>query len=174
MGHLRPILLLALGALGGTGCLSDSPDDFGFGAKDLPNPGGWMESGDFVCRDFGVLWEVSKTQAVLNGFRLDDDATSDRRRQIVTRWKLDLATAKYSGFRRRRFLEFLPRKEPKDAWKVRVATVVQRNADMDDPLNPAKAEWRNAAPDLEDAERIAYIIETQFREPGPSKEFEIR
>ena len=60
----------------------------------------------------------------------------------------------------------------KDGWRVRVATVVQRNADMDNPLNPTTAEWRDAAPNIEDAERVAYLIEAQFRDFGASRELE--
>jgi hypothetical protein len=52
--------------------------------------------------------------------------------------------------------------------------VKQRNVDIDDPLNPVSAEWRTDAPDVEDAEIVAWRIESEFRSMGPSKEFEMR
>jgi hypothetical protein len=74
----------------------------------------------------------------------------------------------------RRYVEILPEEGKKDIWRVRVSTVIQRNADLTDPLNPAKAEWRRAGPDPEDAERVVYLIESEFRDFGPSPEFEMR
>lgn len=176
MKAARRALLAALLAAPGLlpGCMTDSPDDYSFPASNNPDPEGWVESGTFICRDFELLWETAKIHAVRGGYRIDDDATSLRSRRIVTTWKVDLATTKNAGHRKRRFVAFSEDASVQDGWKARVATVRQRNVDMDEPLNPMRAEWRSHDPDLEDAERVAYMIESQFRDYGPSKEFEVR
>ncbi len=168
-----PLLLAAL-LLAAPGCMTDSPDDYGFSAPEMPSPESFVESGTFVCRDFDLLWEVAKVQVCKGEYRIDDDATSLKRRRVVTNWKLDLGYVKNSGKRRRRFVEFREAEGIKEGWKVAVATVVQRNADMDDPLNPSRADWRKEGSDDEDAERIGFMIESQFRDFGPSPEFEVR
>jgi hypothetical protein len=166
-----PTLLLAVFL---AGCMTDSPDEYSLGAKDLPSPEEeeWSSSGEFRCEDFPVLWEVSKAQAAKNGFRIDDDATTFKERRIVTAWRVDMAVMKNDGKRRRRYVEFDEVKEKKNTWKVRVATVRQRNVDIDDPLNPINAEWKTDEADADDSDRVAYMIEAQFSVPGPSKEFE--
>ncbi len=168
---LLPALLLL--AATGAGC-AWVPGDYTSSGKDMPEPESWLESEIFLCHDLELLWETAKIQAAKNGFRIDDDATSFTRRRVVTTWKNDLATAQSEGKRRRRFVEFREIKDAKDAWKVRVCTALQRNVDLDSPLDPASADWRQDAPDEEDAERLAFLIESQFRDYGPSKESEYR
>ncbi len=171
---LRPLLLLATALL--AGCMANSPDEYSPTARDLPEPskGDWSRSGDFRCEEFPVLWEVAKSQASKNGYRVDDDATTFKRRRIRTAWNVEMAVMKNEGKRRRRYVEFEEQKDVKHGWCVRVATVRQRNVDIDDPLNPMGAEWRKDDPDTDDSELVAYMIEAQFNVPGPSKEFERR
>ena len=168
---LAALLLLAFP---GAGCIDLASDSFNTEAKDVPKPEGWVESEIFLCHDFDLLWETAKIQVVKNGYRIDDDATSNTRRRIVTAWKVDLAPSKGEGKRRRRFVEFREVKDAKDAWRVAVATVKQRNDDYDQPLNEAAAAWRSDPPDEEDARQVAYLIEARFSDYGPSKEFEYR
>jgi hypothetical protein len=166
--------LLAALALAAPGCLSDSPDDYGLRAGDMPSPEGWVAGEPFLCHDFDVLWETAKIQAVRGGYRIDDDATTQSLRRVVTAWKTDLSIRRSDGRRTRRFIELRPEEGQKNAWRARVATVVQRNVDLDDPLNPANAEWRSADPDADDAERVLWLLEARFREFGPSKELDYR
>lgn len=169
------LLVLALGAgLPASGCLSFSHDDYWAAAADLPKPAkeGWITSAGFRVEDFDVLWETAKGQACKGGWRIDDDATTYSKRRIVTAWKTDLSISRGTGKRRRRFIEFEEEKDVKNGWLIHVNTVVQKNVDIDDPLNPAAAKWREDEPDTEDAERVAYMVGAQFREFGPSKEFE--
>jgi hypothetical protein len=165
------ILLLAAGL---AGCMTDSPDEYTFNAPGLPKPGKaeWSVSESFRCDDFPVLWEVAKSQASKNGYRIDDDATTFKDRRVVSSWKTEMAVMKNEGKRRRRFVEFEEQKGTKSMWKVRVATIRQRNADIDDPLNPLNAEWKKDEPDMDDSDRIAFMIQAQFTDFGPSKEFE--
>lgn len=172
----RALPLLLAAALAVPGCLSFSPDDYFGAASDLPTPenAAWVRSESFRCDDFDVLWETCKIQIVKGGYSIDDDATTYKNRQIVTRWKVELGLSRSSGKRRRRFVRFEEVKEMKAGWKVGVATVQQQNVDIEDPLNPAAAKWRKDEPDTEDAETVAYMVMAQFRELGPSKEFENR
>ncbi|HEU4395322.1 MAG TPA: hypothetical protein VFS92_07130 [Planctomycetota bacterium] len=173
---MRPLALAVLSAalaLSATGCMSDSPDDWSFPASDNPSPDGWVQGEPFPCSDFDVLWETSKIHAVRGGYRIDDDGTSQSRKRIVTAWKVELAPRKGDGCRRRRFIEVQEVEGRKNQWRARVSTVVQRNMDLDDPLNAANAEWRKADPDVDDAERVLWMLEARFRDFGPSKEFEI-
>jgi len=167
-------LALVVLAASASSCLSDSADEFSFPAKDNPSPEGWVSSGSFIAPDFDVLWETAKNQACRGKYRIDDDATSYKSKHIITTWKLDLSTSRNDGKRRRRYVDFIPQKDVKNGWKVRVSTVRQRNVDLDQPLNPGNAEWRPDEPDVEDAEMVAWNIETSFRELGPSREFEMK
>jgi len=170
-------MILAAGlAAGVAGCMSDSPDEYSMNAKDLPKPAkaDWSLSDPFRCDDFPVLWEVAKIQAFKNGFRIDDDATTFKDRRIVSLWKTEPAVLKNEGKRYRRFVEFEEQKDTKSMWKVRVATVRQRNADIDDPLNPINAEWKPDEPERDDSDRVAFMIAAQFTDFGPSKEFEAK
>ena len=166
---LAAALALPLGA-----CMANSPDEYSWPARDMPYPEGWVESGAFPCGEFDLLWETAKVQACKAGHRIDDDATSYKRRRIVTVWKVEMAVRKSEGKRRRRFVDFVEQETPKGTWRVRVSTVRQRNVDIDDPLNPVSAEWRSDDPDTDDAERVAWMIESKFREFGPSPGFDGR
>jgi hypothetical protein len=168
------ILLLLAGAL--SGCMTDSPDEYTPNARDMPKPAkaDWSVSEAFRCDDFPVLWEVAKSQASKNRFRVDDDATTYKDRRIVTAWVVEMGVMKNDGKRRRRFVEFDEQPGVKSMWKVRVATVRQRNVDIDDPLNPLNAEWKKDEPDMDDSDRVAFMIAAQFTTFGPSKEFEAK
>jgi len=166
--------LLAAGALAPAGCMTDSPDDYSLPASDMPSPSGWVQGQPFPCTDFDVLWETAKIHAVRGGYRIDDDATSQTRRRIVTTWKVELSVRRGDGRRTRRFVEVEPVAGEKDQWRARVATVVQRNVDLDSPLDPANAEWRKSDPDPDDAGQVLWMLEARFRDFGPSKDFEIK
>jgi len=172
--RIPPALLLAAALAALPGCMSDSPDDYGLRASDMPAPKGWVTGEPFLCHDFDVLWESAKIQVVKGGYRIDDDATSQSLKRIVTTWKVDLSIRRNDGRRTRRFLELKPEEKEKNAWRARVATVVQKNVDLDEPLNPANAEWRSSDPDGDDAGRVLWMLEAQFREFGPSKELDYR
>jgi len=159
-------LLLPVILLGGCQTLTGVPD--------LPGPEGAVDSEGFLCHDFDLLWETAKIQATRQGYRIDDDATTYRERRIVTSWKTELATTVNDGKRRRRYVDFVEVPGQKNTWKVRVAVVVQKNGSFEDPLNPTAAKWKEDFPDVEDAQRVAYMIESQFREFGPSPEFQNR
>jgi hypothetical protein len=172
----RLLLVLALLPALGSGCINPGSDDYALPAREIPSAEGWVVSEPFPCTDFDVLWETAKAHAcrIGRGWRIDDDHTTYSKKRIVTAWNIELGMHRNDGRRRRRFVEFEEVKDPKGFWKVRVATVRQRNADIDDPSNPANAEWKADAPDLEDAEMVAFRIESQFRAFGPSREFELR
>jgi hypothetical protein len=155
-------------------CMADSPDEYSFAARDLPVPEHWYDSGSFRADSFDILWETAKIQACRGGYRIDDDATSLKNRVVITAWKTDLGVHKNEGKRRRRFVSFVEQPGLTAGWRVRVSTVRQRNVDIDDPLNIMAAEWRADEPDTDDAEKVAYGIEAQFRVFGPSKDFEQR
>ncbi len=172
---MKATAILLLGALL-AGCMTDSPDEYTPNARDMPTPGkaDWSVSEAFRCDDFPVLWEVAKGQASKNRFRVDDDATTYKDRRIVTAWRIEMGVMKNSGKRWRRFVEFDEQKGTKSMWKVRVATVQQRNVDIDDPLNPMNAEWKKDGADMDDSDRVAFMIAAQFSDFGPSKEFEAK
>ncbi len=166
------VVVVAAAALAGAGCQTLFPA--WVPAPDLPEPPTWVSSEPFQCFDFDGLWERCKIQATRSGYRIDDDATSYTSRRVVTTWKLDLSTGHNSGRRHRRFVSVEEVPETKDHFRVLVCTVVQRNEDTEDPLNPVSAQWRPWEPDLQDAERVAYTIAMGYRESGPSPEFEAR
>jgi hypothetical protein len=154
--------------------LSGCQSVLGMDAPDLPDPEGWVESRQFECFDEALLWETCKNLAQRNGYRIDDDATKYKEQLVVTTWKVQLAITRNDGKRRRRYVEMVKVPNRKAGWKVRCAVVKQKNEDIEDPLNPLMARWRTDVPDVEQAKRLAYLIENRFREPGPSPEFEDR
>jgi len=166
---LRGWAFAAALAVAAAGCQA-----LGGSAPDLPAPAGWVRSDPFEASDVLLVWEACKSRAARDGFRIDDDATTFRGRRVVTLWNTQLATTGNEGRRRRRFVEILDEEGRAGWYRVQAAVVVQRNEDVDDPLNPVSAKWREEAPDLEEAERLSYVIAARFRDYGPSREFEER
>jgi hypothetical protein len=167
---LASVLALGVASVAAPACQSV----FGKSAPDAPSPDGWVDSEPFKCLDEELLWELAKGAVARNGYRIDDDLTTWKGRRIVTAWYLDLSHRFDRGTRRRRFLEIVADKKKPGWYTARAAIVVQTNAEIADPLNPAEAKWRDAEPDTEEAERIAFTLASRFREGGPSEEFESR
>ena len=60
--------------------------------------------------------------------------------------------------------------EPEGGWDVSVVVQLQRNIDINNPSNPAEANWEDEAPNVDGANVILDKIESGFREPGGDDE----
>ena len=114
-----------------------------------------------------ILWEVIKVEVSRFGFDIDAEVSSEAAGTFETHWINELQPFRYEG--RRKKLKGVFEESPDRPGKFRVLLVtwMQRNADMEEPLNPAKAIWQNVDPDMGTTGRILKAIERHFREPDP-------
>ena len=127
-----------------------------------PSEGDMLSVDGIQVQDIRVIWEIVKLEAERSGFQLDRDATSMRRGEFETRWRMELAPFRYQG-RRKKMLGFV-REIPEGSrtFSVRVTTWVQQNADIADPMDPTKAIWQDIEPDVTTSEELLRRIKRHF------------
>lgn len=105
----------------------------------------WQSTEPLAAPSFELIWQRSRATLESMDYQIDDTRSRIDDRVMVTTWSMSLAPLRFEGTRRRAHLEF----EQTDAktWIVRCAVIRQRNADIDDPSNPAQANWEPAGPD---------------------------
>jgi hypothetical protein len=154
--HIRPGLLslalllgtaAALPACETTGILQGDPD------KAAPADEDWAATQPFKAPSKEILWDRVRTTLASEGYRADERMTRYDQGVIVTEWQALLAPNRFEGKRRRAHVEILPA-GLENQWTIRVAVLKQRNADIDQPTNPLKAQWE---PESVDANRTALL-----------------
>ncbi len=138
-----------------------------------PDPANMMPEGhDFVrskplaVPEFDFLWERCKFMMQTDGFGIDGSRSSRDKKEIVSQWKTILAPARYQGKRRRIVMRF---EEAGERWIASAAVVVQRNEDIDNPMEIARAVWKKDDADSRRAEVLIYRLETGFPDPEDEK-----
>ncbi|MEN8151393.1 MAG: hypothetical protein ABFS86_16370 [Planctomycetota bacterium] len=125
--------------------------------------------------DMEVLWpvliqELEKTET---GYIIDRDKTSRVTGEFETRWKMELAPYRYEG--RRRKILGVAREMPEGSkqFTVRLTIWQQRNADIEDPMDPSRAIWQDVDPDKATVDLLFYRIKQHFpdfrRSSGPAE-----
>jgi hypothetical protein len=114
--------------------------------------------------DIESLWEASDTVLRMEGYQIDTSRTAYEKREMYTHWEAHLAPNRFEGKRHRAIVKFT--KAPEGGWMVSVVVQMQRNIDINNPSNPAEANWEEMAPAATRAGVILYRIESGFREPG--------
>jgi hypothetical protein len=142
--------------------------------KLMPGDSDFVRSKPLHVPEFDFLWERSKFMLQTDGYGIDGSRTSRDEKEIVSQWKTILQPARYQGKRRRVVMRFEPAAgdDSKDAarWIAECAVVVQRNEDIQNPMEIARAVWKEDAPDLRRAEVFVYKLETGFQEPEEDDE----
>jgi hypothetical protein len=112
--------------------------------------------------DLNVLWEIVTIEVNRSGFDIDQLKSSSASGQFESHWVNELAPFRYEG-RRKKIVGMIEESPGRPgSYRVLLITWVQRNADLEDPLNPAKAIWQNADPDNGNTGQILYRIERHF------------
>lgn len=134
--------------------LGPNPDN------ETPGSGDFVRSKPLTVPEFDFLWERSKFMLQTDGYGIDGSRTDRGDHEIVSQWKTILSPARYQGKRRRVVLRFEEAGEGK--WIAEAAVTVQRNEDIQDPMQIARAVWKSDGPDLQRAEVFVYKLETGF------------
>ena len=150
-----PVTLGACEAM--TNPLAPNPDNA------MPSEGDFVRSKPMSVPEFDFLWERAKFMLQTDRFGVDGSRTSRDDKEIVSQWKTILAPARYQGKRRRVVMRFEEAGEGK--WIASAAMVVQKNDDIQNPMEIARAVWKSDAPDLRRSEVYIYRLETGFAEP---------
>jgi len=132
-------VLLAAPLAGGcetSGIFAGNPEN------QTPGAGEWQATEPLEASSLEVVWDHVRTVALAEGYAQDDTRTQYDRREFVSRWITFLSSLRYEGQRRR--LHVVIDEAGPGKWVVRACVIRQRNADIDQPDNPAKAEWEDA------------------------------
>lgn len=125
----------------------------------VPERRDWQETEPLEVPSVDVLWERARAVLEYEGYALDEEATRYDRHEMVTQWVVRLAPGRLDGIRRRVHLAFVP---SGTRWVVRAAVLRQRNADIDDPTNPAQAQWERTDPDASRTGTLIWKIRAAF------------
>lgn len=104
-----------------------------------PDDEEWQATEPLAAPSFALLWQRARATLEVTGWDVDEDRTHFERRELTTKWVTSMGRNQYDGVRRRAVLRFDPVEGSR--WIVRCAVLKQRNADIDDPMNPAQAQW---------------------------------
>jgi hypothetical protein len=109
-----------------------------------------------------VLWPILIQEVERAGFIIDRDRTSRLTGEFETRWKMELAPYRYEG--RRKKVLGVAREMPvgSKTFTVRLTTWTQRNADIEDPMDPSRAIWQDLEPDQAITDELLYRIRGHF------------
>ncbi|MCE9634433.1 MAG: hypothetical protein K8T90_01905 [Planctomycetes bacterium] len=125
----------------------------------------WQETETFAVPSVDLLWERAIATMESDGYDVDTSRTKYADRKIVSNWVTHLGTARFQGIRRRAHITLVPTGRQ---WAVRVAVIKQWNADIDDPMNPAEAQWEKTELDVSRTARLLYGIRAGFELDGNS------
>jgi hypothetical protein len=151
------LLVLALGACDTTRIFRGNPDDASSKESEYvtsPTP--------LKDTDLESLWDASDNVLRMEGWSIDSERTAYESHEMVTHWESHLAPNRFEGKRKRAVVKFA--KAPEGGWNVSVVVQTQRNIDIDNPSNPANANWEDQPADERKAGAILYKIEMGFRD----------
>jgi hypothetical protein len=112
--------------------------------------------------DMQILWPLLMEEIDRTGFQLDRDKTHRETGEFETRWRMELAPFRYDG--RRKKIVGVAREMPEGSgeFTVRLQVWTQRNADIEDPMDPSKAIWQDVEPDTATTDDLLYRIRKHF------------
>ena len=112
--------------------------------------------------DIQILWPVLIEEVERTGFQIDRDKTNRATGEFETRWRMELAPFRYEG--RRKKIVGVAREMPEGSgeFAVRVQVWTQRNADIENPMDPSLAIWQDTEPDTSTTDDLLYRIRQHF------------
>lgn len=148
-------LVLGLSAFAAPGCdttrlLQGDPE------TQTPDDEEWQETEPLSIPDFEMAWERTRATMEAMGYDVDGERTQYARQLMVSRWVTSLGRIRFEGIRRRAFVRFHPTDDGR--WTVACAVTRQWNADMNDPMNPASAQWERTKTDTTRAALLLFRV----------------
>ena len=156
--RLLRTVLMASAALASAQCETTKLFEGDPDAK-VPSSAEWQETEPLAAPSIEVLWERSRALLEYEGYALDEGKTQYARREMVSQWLTHLAPTRFEGIRRRAHVTFVP---SGSRWIVRAAVMRQRNTDIDNPSNPAQAQWERVDADTTRTALIVWKIRAGF------------
>ncbi len=158
MKHLAPLLLLGLLLSMSTACSS------------TPTPGEPTAWSKPIGQDKELIYEQCIMVLEEHDYQIDRDKSIRGSGKLLTLWNEELAPFRFQGQRRRVHLtiERVPAPEGtkvnREPYRIGVNVEVQRNENIDDPMNPGLAEWEPTTErDETFDDRMMYWLEQSFR-----------
>ena len=133
----------------------------------MPGAADFVRSKPLHVPEFQFLWERSRFMLQTDGYGIDGSRTDRGQKMLVSQWKTILAPARYQGRRRRVVMRFEEAGE--GTWISETAVIVQRNEDIENPMEVARAVWKDEPADTRRAEVFVYKLETGFPEPDATE-----
>jgi hypothetical protein len=137
--------------------------------QERPEEGDMFAINGLKVIDQEVLWEIVILEVSRSGFQIDRNLTNKNTGEIETKWRMELAPFRYEG-RRRKILGVI-REQPEGSgtFSVRLTVWTQRNADIENPMDPGKAIWQDTQPDKSTVDDLMYRIQGHFPDFEPKK-----
>jgi hypothetical protein len=112
--------------------------------------------------DMEVLWIVLMREIEGSGFQIDRDKTSMNTGVFESRWRMELAPFRYEGRRKR--IVGVARENPPGSQRfdLRLTVWTQRNADIEDPMDPSQAIWQDVEPDTGIVDDLLWRVRKHF------------
>lgn len=130
--------------------------------SDRPEPDEMMASSALAAEDMRVVWEIVAMELGQNGYPLDQDASSPGRGTFESHWQVSPAPFRFDGRRKKVVGQIEEVKGSPDRFRVLLSTWVERNADLDNPMDPSRATWQTIEPDDDTTARLLYRIQRHF------------
>jgi hypothetical protein len=138
-----------------------------FSRTNRPAKEDYFESEAIDVLDRQNLWVVTLLEIQRAGFRIDEERTNERLGVFESRWLSFPQPFRFEGKRKRVIGEIVEDPEQAGEFKVRLTAWLQRNADIENPMDLSKAIWQDEPPDMMTVKQIMYQIERHFRTPRP-------
>ena len=144
-----------------TGLFAGDPD------AAIPAVGDWSATDPIPAPSADLVWDRLRLVLAGEGYRVDERKTHFDERKLVTEWSTYLAPNRFEGVRRRVHAEIVP--GAGSTWVVRTAVLKQRNADIDNPSNPAMAKWESVSAEPNRSALLVWKVNSAFA-PGATEE----
>jgi hypothetical protein len=109
-----------------------------------------------------VLYEVVTKEVARLGFEVDTAESDPAQGRFESHWSTQLAPHRYQGLRRKIIGEILEVPERPGNYRIHATTWVQTNAEINNPLDPAKAIWQDTDPDDTTTEQLFFLVRRHF------------
>ncbi len=120
----------------------------------------------FEGLDPEIVWTVLELELGKKGFEIDPHLTNRKTGDFETRWTEYLMPFRFEGKRKKLVGKIVEVPERPGWFQVKTLMWVQRNADLENPMDSRKAIWQDEAPDTVASEVFLFAVERHFPAPG--------